>query len=420
MTMEDAGRARAADEPPIDGPMCGSAASDLIAPCPRPGPIPDRPDRPIVGPPLAVTFSGGGFRATLTSIGVGRFLAAAGLLGNVRYLSSVSGGSVANGLLALAWDGLAKAEFSREAYDEAVVAPLTELVTRRSLSSALIRNVWRILGPSTRTDLLARFFDEWFFDGRELEELPSDVRWVFNAANVTTGVRFGFERDVVGDYVLGLVTTAGTGLRVAQAAAASAAVPGAFAPFKIDLAFPCANGREAKLLDGGTYDNLGLEVVDDRPDVFLVAVNAGGIFRTGRYRGIPIVRDLVRSSSLLYRQTISLRHRDMVERFQAWERATRAGRAPPDWARRGVLFGLATTFDDRLSEEWAAHSPQPSRREIERLACVPTSFGRFEPELCRALIRRGWWLAGASIATYHTDLLDTLPLWTEIASLEGA
>jgi NTE family protein len=71
--------------------------------------------------------------------------------------------------------------------------------------------------------------DRRFFHGRTLASLDSGCRFVINAANIVTGVRFAFERDVVGDYVTGLAPTP-PGLRVSFAAAASAAVPGAFAP----------------------------------------------------------------------------------------------------------------------------------------------------------------------------------------------
>jgi NTE family protein len=194
-----------------------------------------------------------------------------------------------------------------------------------------------------------------------------------------------------------------------------------------DLDFPCGNGRTAKLLDGGAYDNLGLQPLDNlndeaRPEELrgacLVALNAGGVFRTGTYGRVPLVRDLMRTNSLLYRQTIALRMRTMVERFQAWEQAPDG--AKPPWARRGVLFGLATTLDEGLAKEWRAQNPEWPGKETQeeqdaerrRLALTKTSFELFPFELCSALIRRGWWLAGATISTYHRELLDELPAWT--------
>jgi NTE family protein len=58
---------------------------------------------------LALTLSGGGFRAIFAALGAIRMLAGVGRLSELRYTSSVSGGSVANGLVAAAWSQLRRA-----------------------------------------------------------------------------------------------------------------------------------------------------------------------------------------------------------------------------------------------------------------------------------------------------------------------
>src|SRR5215210_2011683 len=101
-----------ANESPLSSPAIGTAANDLIVACAaeRPSSLPPAPPRQ---PPFALAFSGGGFRATLSAVGVLRFMADARLLGQVRWVSSVSGGSVAQGLFAHAYPELEKADFSR-------------------------------------------------------------------------------------------------------------------------------------------------------------------------------------------------------------------------------------------------------------------------------------------------------------------
>jgi NTE family protein len=396
---------------PLASPAVGTARNDLVEPCPQREPRAAMTPAPPVEPPLALAFSGGGFRATLASLGVLRLLADAGLLAQVRTTSSVSGGSVAHGLFARHYPELEGHGFSPEALDELVIVPTIERVSAHSLVWALVKNLWRTWGPKTRTHLLARMFDEWFYGGLLLQDLSPSCRFVFNAANLTTGVRFALERDVVGDYVLGRVETSSTGLHLANAVACSAAFPGAFAPFVLrGLDFPCADGRVPKLLDGGAYDNLGLEAIDDRPETLVVALNAGGTFRTGSFGWLPLIRDLKRVNSLLYRQTIVLREREMVERFKAWEQARRAGVEPPSWARQGVLFSLATTFDDP-SPDWARDRPEREQLRIP-LALVKTTFARFPALTCRRLVYRGWWLAGAALTTFHRNVMpDELPRW---------
>ena len=304
----------------------GTTAGDLIAPCQQPYPRHADPPDPDSMPAFAVALSGGGFRATLAAVGVLRFLADTDLLSRVRWVSSVSGGSIANGVFAAAYPELAGRDFDLNAFVDLVEGPIVHYVSSGSLTLKLFRNAWRTIGPDTRTTVLARALDDWFFQGKKLADLSSGCRFVFNAANLTTGVRFGFERDVVGDYVIGNVSTGQRSFRLAEAVAASAAVPGFFPAFIPNGDFPCLNGRKPRIVDGGVYENTGLEPIQNlRPErACIVALNAGGVFRTGSFGRVPVIRDLMRSEALLYRQSTALRTRHIVEDFQAWERAREA------------------------------------------------------------------------------------------------
>jgi NTE family protein len=401
------------DSTPLDSPAIGTSSTDLVEPCSNQEPRPAYPPAPPKQPPFALAFSGGGFRASLAALGVFRFLADAGLLDQVRWVSSVSGGSILNGAFAVAYPNIESDGFTPEALEKHLVRPFVERISSASMQKSLAGGLWKIVGRRTRTDVLAEKLDEWFFSGRLLEDIPPGCRFIFNASNLTTGVRFGFERDVFGDYVMGRRPTSGSGLRLAQAAAASASFPGAFAPVVLSqFTFPCSNGRTATLLDGGTYDNMGLEPLDDlnrdsNPehlrDACLVVANAGGVFRAGAFGGLPFLKNLQRTNSLLYRQSVVLRTRAMVERFQAWEQAPPG--AKPPWARRGVLFGLAATIREGDAAEWRETRPEPSKDAIVALARTPTTLDLFPPQLCERLMYRGWWLTGATLSQYHRDLL---------------
>ncbi len=395
---------------PLRSHALGSGLSSLVAPC-NDTLRPAHPTSPPDGPTIGVALSGGGFRATFAALGVIRFLADAGLLGNVRYISSVSGGSVANGVVATNWPAVRAAGFSPAAVDQLMIEPISTLVASQSLRTKVIRNIGRAIGKDNRTDVLAWAFDQWLFHGQRLDRLDPQVRWIINAANLTTGSRFAFERDVVGDYVVGLARTNGTDLRLAQAVAASAAVPGILAPMKIrGIDFPCAQRGEPELLDGGTYDNTGLEALNGERyrDVFLVSINAGGVFVTRTIHGLPIIRDLARSNSLLYRQSTGLRTRWMVERFKAWNDHAPVG-DQEQHARHGVLFGLASTVTPSgrgatLREsfhDFARLHPELRTFGGKDLAFVPTVFNRLDRDLLQALVYRGWWLTGATLAQHH-------------------
>jgi NTE family protein len=362
-----------------------------------------------------VTISGGGFRATLAGVGVLQLLGEANLLANLRYLSSVSGGSVANALLAVAWPQIRDEAYTADSVASHVIDPLVDRVSRQSLKWSLVRGAWRTIGPRSRTHLLARRLDEWWLNGCELASLDPEVRWIVNAANLVTGVRFAFERDVLGDYTLGLLSTRDTHITLSTAVAASAAVPGAFAPLVLHgLNFPCSQW-DPVLMDGGTYDNTGLQALTSEryKDAFLVTMNAGGLLRPGPYGKVPILRDLARANSLLYRQSTGLRTSDLVERFQRG-RAAGDGPLPVD-ARRGFLIALATTLPypgpPRL-QEWRARFGEWRDHDGQDLSLVPTVFDKLDERLCRALIYRGWWLAGASLALHHPDRLPDFSSWS--------
>jgi NTE family protein len=402
------------DETPLDSHAIGTSTSDLVKSCsPENSPRPTPPPAPPKDPPFALAFSGGGFRASLTALGVLRFMADAGLLAQVRWISSVSGGSVANGAFAVAYPELEQAGFTPEALEKHLVGPFVERISEKSMQKEMMSGIWRAVGRRTRTDHLADTLDKWFLGGLLLEQISPNVRFIFNASNLTTGVRFGFERDRFGDYVLGHLSTEGKGIRLAQAVAASASFPGAFAPVELDrFTFPCSNGRTAVLQDGGAYDNMGLEPVDDlnNPkvpadlrDACLVVANAGGVFRTGSFGGLPFLKNLQRVNSLLYRQSVVLRTRAMVDRFKAWEQAP--DNAKPEWGRRGVLFSLATILPKEHATEWRGTRPEPPEQVLLDLAGTPTTFDEFRKQLCERLLYRGWWLTGATLSQYHRKLL---------------
>lgn len=103
----------------------------------------------------------------------------------------------------------------------------------------------------------------------------------------------------------------------------------------------------------------------------------------------------------------TLRRRWMVERFRAWEAARDGGQPPPTWGHRGVLFGLATSFEP--APDWVKADPQAL--DPGTVALVATSFDRFPRQRCEKLVP-GWWLTGAPLATYHRGVLGTdLPVW---------
>lgn len=147
---------------------------------------------------------------------------------------------------------------------------------------------------------------------------------MFTSTDLATGAPFRISRDFVGSFYYGYATPPPSQLQLSSAVAASAAFPGAVAVVRLkteDLGLE-SEWRTISLVDGGVFDNLGLEFFLARsfsgpPGIeaptcdFLIFVNASGRFRRkgGRYGA---VRVLLRSANIQYAQTIIPRIRAMV------------------------------------------------------------------------------------------------------------
>ena len=127
---------------------------------------------------------------------------------------------------------------------------------------------WRL--ARGRTHVLAGQLEaQWGICGT-MQDTPETPRWMVNATCYETGRNWRFSRRRMGDYVTNYVLKPAT--PIADAIAASAAVPGAIGPLAIrsddydwhryENGQPVAGSTPAKryaLWDGGVYDNLGVE-----------------------------------------------------------------------------------------------------------------------------------------------------------------
>ena len=270
--------------------------------------------------------------------------------------------------------------------------------------------MWQTISPRvSRSDLLAKRLDAALFDGTLLRDLPRGTWFEINAANLTTGTRFRFTQDLVGDYITGSTPSSGLETTVADAVALSCAVPGAFNTTLLPgLDLPCEDTAGVpELVDGGVYDNLGVDAFKPReemPGLYCLVCNAGGIFDPGeRLRKVPLVGDLLRSNSVLYNQVASVRSRQLFKDFTS----------NSDDTLDGCLFNLRsqpppTAAGDAgpLSRFLAANEPEPAE-SVAELASYPTTLHQVPPNIAHRLVRHGWWLAGATLSAHAPDLLDS-------------
>ncbi|WHO79584.1 patatin-like phospholipase family protein [Rhizobium leguminosarum] len=253
----------------------------------------DEPDKPAERYQLGLCLSGGGYRAMLFHAGSLARLNEAGLLAKLDMISSVSGGSIASGLLAYVWPRLI---FE----NEVAVNFKTEYLNRILAFSQVFADgpcfLKGVFNPfSSAAEEAAKLYERHLFDGKSpsLSDLPRSPWFVFCSSNLSTGSLFRMSNRYLADYRIG-VSFQPT-LSLATAVAASAAFPPVLSPLRLDLSQfswkreklddtvgePAAPGR-AILSDGGIYDNHGIEPPLKRCDCLFVS-DAGAPWRSSTH-----------------------------------------------------------------------------------------------------------------------------------------
>jgi predicted acylesterase/phospholipase RssA len=251
--------------------------SDAISADPAPQPVSEP------GPlgPLAVSMSGGGYRAAAFHLGTLRFLNQVELLRDVVGLSTVSGGTICGmAWVASALEGKPFTEFYTEFSSylrqvNVIEQAMEGLTGDRDHGST----AWASLIRSA-ADVYAR--PELFGDRRFAEVLGSDTlqlrEAIFNSTEFHTGLDFRFrrstnERALLGNVNYRLPREVAQHIRLADIVAASSCFPGGFEPlvFPQQFHWPESYPLDAALndlgsdfqgglplMDGGVYDNQGI------------------------------------------------------------------------------------------------------------------------------------------------------------------
>lgn len=172
--------------------------------------------------------------------------------------------------------------------------------------------------------------------------------------------------------------------------AASSAFPPLFSPVVIATdpstwvggePHPRLNAMRKRLVlsDGGVYDNMGLEVLQQGKVDFVLVSDAGAPFdlevkpRTG-----PL--QMARVRDILIDQTRALRKRMLIGDF-----ATRR--------QRGAYWGIETAINDYKD----ARALVRDNAATFALSRVPTRLAAFEPQVQARLVNWGYALAGAAL-----------------------
>ncbi|HWB13194.1 MAG TPA: patatin-like phospholipase family protein [Pirellulales bacterium] len=352
---------------------------------------------------MGLCLSGGGFRATLFHLGALRRLNETGMLSKMNTISSVSGGSIANGLLSKAWPSLAvdkEGVFTN--FGQLVEQPLREFCSHNIrdwpiLWGRLWPGNWRrlTLGGQTAANLLADMYENRLVPGLTLNHLTGihkteGPNFVFCATNLQTGVNFTLNAFDVGDWMIG--HTPARDLPLSKAVAASSAFPMAFPPL---ILHPAAEDRftggklarspnrgelikAIRLTDGGVYDNLGLEPVW-KDHEFVFCSDGGQPFTVAPRPGKWSVSRLSRASGIVGNQALAVRKRWLISSYEKH-------------VYGGCYWGIGTDVGD-----YGPHFPGYHGDVLNRLRKVRTDLNPFTEQEQLTLMNHGWALASAAL-----------------------
>lgn len=294
------------------------------------------------GKTLGIALSGGGFRATLFNLGSLWRLNDAGLLQRLDRITSVSGGAILAGVLASRWTRLRFVDGQADNFQTEVAAPLRKFCAETADIEAGLLG-W-ITPFRSAGEYLRRHYKSELFGDLRLHDLPprqANVAplFVFYTTNLQTGRNLRFRQDFVADYFLGVNTRLDCSL--ATAVTASSAFPPIFSPLRIQS--DPADWRDAKwqgdpaqlerlrreivLADGGIYDNMGLESLNE--DIRLVS-DAGAPFDVEESPRGDYFSQLSRVRDILIDQTRALRKRQLMQDLNGayWGIGTRIANFP--------------------------------------------------------------------------------------------
>lgn len=371
---------------------------------------------------IGLCFSGGGFRASFYALGILRYLAEAGLLGRVTAISAVSGGSIAAASVADRWTAFQEAGGGLDAFLDKVDGPFRSTVTSKSVRRRWMLGTVAAVVPFTggRGAAYARTLQHNLYHHDRVADLPASPEFIFTSTDMSKGRAFRIAPGFVGSYDYGYIEPTPTSISLGKAVAASAAFPPSLTVVNLktkDLPFPKQSPPTLSLVDGGVYDNLGLEwfqgtngeslrpsgAPEEKP--FTIVANASGLFAHKDKRFWSLA-SLGRDLSIQYQQSLNVRIRWWVERLQEGE--------------PGIYFAIKN--DPRKEPQLdpaVAAAALPSELVLP-LARMRTDLDRFSTEEADLLSYHAYWTLHGRLRSYADDLALASPAWTDYADLSAA
>ena len=343
----------------------------------------------------ALCLSGGGYRAMLFHTGVLWRLNEFGYLPKLRRISSVSGGSITAGLLAMRWDSLDFSNGTAPSFREQVVDPIMKLASHTIDIWAGLKGIFWF---GSISKYVASSYKKYLFGETTLREITSkDPQsapfFVFNSTSVQSGVLWRFTRDYMWDYRVGKIV--GRTVPLAIAITASSAFPPFLSPLTLRFEasdFVPDSGTDMQgdkfrdrvvLTDGGVYDNLGLETVWKNFKTVLVS-DAGGGFDIEDNPKRNWLSHTYRTLNTIDNQVRSLRKRQVVDSYIA-----------------GIRSGSFWSIRSDIAGDYSVPNMLdcPVSRTTE-LANISTRLGKLDPVTQKRLINWGYAITDSAMRKF--------------------
>jgi NTE family protein len=343
-----------------------------------------------VAPGIGLALSGGGFRAALFHCGVLWRLNELAYLPKLTRISSVSGGSIVAGRLAVRWPALQFTGGVATNLIDLVVRPLRSFCRRSVDTTAAVAGA--VVPGKQASDMLRRAYQAHLVGPAKLGDLPDVPSFIFSATNLSSGVDFRFSKPYAGDRHVGLIRN--PDFPLALAVAASSALPPFLSPLEMKVdpnrfervpgAIPddTPTARSHLMLtDGGLYDNLGIETIWRRLDTILVSDGGAPFSYTTPAR--DWFRQALRALDVTTNQARGLRKRRLIELYRREE-------------RKGAYWGIMTEIGGYAVLN-ALTVPVETTAKLARMRARLNSFS--EGEQC-SLINWGYAVCDAAMRRF--------------------
>ncbi|GCC53247.1 hypothetical protein SanaruYs_34900 [Chryseotalea sanaruensis] len=257
---------------------------------------------------LGLALSGGGYRAAAFHLGTLRTMNKLNILKKITVLSTVSGGSIVGAAYVLASQTKSYPEFESN-----FILKLKKGVVKRILTSFtfivigicltlwlglmvyfqftsypwisilmalafLLLIIFHQFSIFPVSSIIERIYNDIFFEGLTLPELPDEPILAINSTNLETGRQFTFSKyrmaDSTYDYSFkgAPIKFTPKGFPISRAVMASSCVPFAFTPIPISAQFfiDVADMKRVKprLIDGGVFDNQGMHKLTSKTSAY--------------------------------------------------------------------------------------------------------------------------------------------------------